>query len=315
MTPIESLLSARRPFLTDGGFETSLFFAEGFEAPEFAAIVLVDEPMARAAMERYFDRFLAMAEKAGTGYVLDANTWRGCDTWAPRLGRTEADMARLNRDAVRFAIAIRERWENRVCPILLNGVVGPVGDGYAPDAALDAATSERLHGPQIAIFKEEGVDMVSALTITHVGEAVGVARAAASAGLPVVISFTVETDGRLPTGETIGKAIAATDAATGNAPLYYMINCAHPEHFRAAFEAQEQWIWRIGGLRANASRRSHAELDVAEELDDGDPTEFGQLHADMARLVPNLRVVGGCCGTDHRHVGCVSQHLHAENAA
>jgi homocysteine S-methyltransferase len=315
MTPIESLLSARRPFLTDGGFETSLFFIDGFEAPEFAAIVLLDDPAARAAMERYFDRFLAMAKTAGTGYVLDTNTWRGCVAWAPKLGRTEADMERLNRDAVRFAKAIRHRWETRVSPILLNGVIGPAGDGYAPAIALDAATSERLHTPQITAFKEEGVDMLSAITMTHVGEAVGIVRAAETAGLPVVISFTVETDGRLPTGETIGEAIAATDAATGNAPLYYMVNCAHPDHFRGAFEAQDEWIWRIGGLRANASRLSHAELDVAEELDDGDPAEFGQLHADLAELVPNLRVVGGCCGTDHRHVGCVSHHLHAELAA
>jgi homocysteine S-methyltransferase len=231
------------------------------------------------------------------------------------LGRTEADLERLNRDAVRFAKGIRERWTNRVSPILLNGVVGPAGDGYSPDTVLDAATAERIHAPQIAILAQEGVDVVSALTMTHVGEAVGIVRAAAAAGLPAVISFTVETDGHLPTGETIGEAVTATDAATDSAPLYYMINCAHPEHFRGALEAQEAWIGRVGGLRANASRLSHAELDVAEELDDGDPTDFGQLHADMVALVPNLRVVGGCCGTDDRHVGCVSHHLHERKAA
>ncbi len=315
MTYIESLLSARRPFLTDGGFETSLFFIDGFDAPEFAAIVLLDDPKARSAMERYFDRFLAMAERAGTGFVLDTNTWRGCVEWAPKLGLGTDDLIRLSRDAVDFAKTTRARWQNRVSPVLVNGVVGPSGDGYAPETALDARTAQRLHGPQIAAFADEGVDMLSAITMTHVGEAVGIAQSAREAGLPVVVSFTVETDGRLPTGETIGEAIAATDAATDNAPLYYMVNCAHPDHFRAAFESQEDWVWRVGGLRANASRMSHAELDVAEELDDGDPTEFGQLHADMAGLVPNLRVVGGCCGTDHRHVGCVSHHLHADIAA
>lgn len=315
MTKIEKLLSADRPFLTDGGFETSLFFIDGFDAPEFAAIVLLDDPRARAAMDRYFDRFLEMAERAKTGFVLDTNTWRGCVEWAPKLGRSAEDLIRLSRDAVDCAKEIRARWQDRVTPILVNGVVGPSGDGYAPEAALDATEAQRLHSPQITAFAEEGVDMVSAITMTHVGEAVGIALAAQDAGLPVVVSFTVETDGRLPTGETIGEAIAATDTATGAAPLYYMINCAHPDHFSAAFEAQEEWVWRVGGLRANASRLSHAELDVAEELDDGNPTEFGQLHADLARLVPNLRVVGGCCGTDHRHVGCVSHHLHAEIAA
>ena len=315
MTRIERLLSAGRPFLTDGGLETSLFFLDGFEAPEFAAIVLFDDPRARTAMWRYFDRFLTMAQGAGTGFVLDTNTWRGCVEWAPKLGRTEAEMIRLSRDAVTFAKSLRTRWQSRVAPILVNGVVGPTGDGYAPETALDADAAERIHAPQIAAFAGEGVDMVSAITMTHVGEAVGIARAAKAVRLPVVVSFTVETNGRLPTGETIGEAIAATDAATNSAPLYYMINCAHPDHFRSAFEAQESWIWRIGGLRANASRLSHAELDVAEELDEGNPVEFGHLHAQMARLLPNLRVVGGCCGTDHRHVGCVSHHLHRAAAA
>jgi homocysteine S-methyltransferase len=315
MTLIDTLLSAKRPFLTDGGFETSLFFVDGFDAPQFAAIVLMDDPDARTAIERYFDRFLATAETAGTGFVLDTNTWRACGSWAPKLGMDPGDLIRLTRDAVTAAKGIRTRWHERVSPIILNGVVGPSGDGYAPDTALDPETAERLHTPQIAAFAEEGVDMISAITMTHVGEAVGIARAATATSLPVVVSFTVETDGRLPTGETLGEAIAATDAATGHAPLYYMVNCAHPDHFRSAFESQESWIWRIGGLRANASRLSHAELDVAEELDDGDPAEFGRLHANLARLIPNLRVVGGCCGTDHRHVGCVSHHLHAEFAA
>jgi len=315
MTSIEALLSANRPYLTDGGFETSLFFIDGFNAPEFAAIVLLDNSSAREAMLQYFDRFLARAERACTGFVLDTNSWRGCLAWCLKLGRSEDEMNRLNRDAVRFAAEVRNRWRNRVSPILLNGVVGPSGDGYAPDTALDPETAERLHAPQITTFAEEKVDMVSAITMTHIGEAVGIVHAAKAARLPVVVSFTVETDGRLPTGEKLGDAVAATDAATDGAPLYYMVNCAHPDHFRTAFEMQEQWIWRIGGLRANASRLSHAELDVAEALDDGDPSEFGQLHADMVKLIPNLRVVGGCCGTDHRHVGCVSQHLHADLAA
>jgi len=315
MTQIESLLSADRPFLTDGGLETSLFFIDSFSAPEFAAIVLLDDPAARAALDRYFDRFLALAEAARTGFVLDTVTWRGCVEWAPKLGKTADGLIRLNRDAVSHAKGIRARWRDRVSPILLNGVVGPSGDGYAPEAALDPDIAEKVHAPQIAAFAAEGVDMLSAITMTHVGEAVGIVRAAGAAGLPVVVSFTVETDGRLPTGDPIGSAIAATDAATGGAPLYYMVNCAHPDHFRAAFEAREDWVWRVGGLRSNASRLSHAELDAAEQLDGGDPAEFGQLHADLARLVPNLRVAGGCCGTDQRHVGCVSRHLHAEIAA
>ena len=315
MSIVDKLMQTRRPFLTDGGFETSLFFIDGFDAPEFAAIVLMDDPDARAAIDRYFERFLTLAQEAGTGFVLDTNTWRACGSWAEKLDRTPQDLLRLTRDAVSFSAGLRDAWSDRVSSILLNGVVGPAGDGYAPEQALSPEEAQALHTPQIAEMAQAGVDTVSAITMTHVGEAVGIVRAAAEAGLPVVISFTVETDGKLPDGTRLGAAIEATDAATGGAPIYYMVNCAHPEHFTDALARGEAWLDRVGGVRANASRLSHAELDVAEELDDGDPEEFGRLHVDVARLLPNLRVVGGCCGTDHRHVGCVSEHLHAPVAA
>ncbi|WP_299664865.1 homocysteine S-methyltransferase family protein [uncultured Ruegeria sp.] len=306
---IQSLLTTTRPFLSDGGFETSLFFIDGFEAPEFAAILLMNDPEARRAMSAYFDRFLAQAEATRTGFILDTATWRGCIEWAPRLGITTSDMICLSRDAVTFAKGIRTKWESRVSPILLNGVVGPAGDGYAPEMKLDSALAQSLHTPQIDAFAEEGVDTVSAITMTHVGEAVGIARASFLAGLPVVVSFTVETDGRLPSGETLREAIYQTDLETAGAPIYYMVNCAHPDHFRDAIRSEEPWINRIRGVRANASRLSHAELDEAEELDDGNPEEFGQLHGELARMLPNLAVLGGCCGTDRRHIEHACQAL------
>ncbi len=312
---LQRLLTTDRVFLTDGGLETSLFFIDGFDAPEFAAILLMNDPDARQALMSYFERFLATAQTAQTGFILDTVTWRGCVEWAPKLGVSAAELVQLSRDAVSFAKTIRSSWQGRVSPILLNGVVGPTGDGYAPELKLDAAVAEVVHAPQIAAFAEEGVDMISAITMTHIGEAIGISRAAGQEGLPVVISFTVETDGRLPSGDTLGEAITATDLATANAPLYYMVNCAHPDHFREAVQGGAAWLARIGGLRANASRLSHAELDVAGELDDGNPEEFGQIHAEMAGMFPNLRVVGGCCGTDHRHIGCLSRHLHIKSPA
>ena len=315
MNDLQKLTTATRPFLTDGGFETWMFFVEGFEAPEFSALVLMDDAVFRDRARAYFDRFLAMAEAAGTGYVLDTNTWRGCIEWAPNLGVTPDDLLRLSRDAVLFAQDIRAHWAGRVNPILVNGVVGPAGDGYVADDAPDAARAAEIHRPQIEVFAKAGVDMVSAITMTNVPESVGIAQDAAACGLPSVISFTVETDGRLPTGETLAEAIRATDEATGQSPLYYMVNCAHPDHFRGALETDGDWLSRIGGLRANASRMSHAELDEQETLDIGDPEEFGGLYGELAALLPSLRVVGGCCGTDHRHVGCVSHHLHRRAAA
>lgn len=315
MTNITKLLETKRPYLTDGGFETWLFFQQGFEAPEFAAIVLMDDEAARQAMRRYFDGFLEMAEAAGTGFVLDTNSWRGCTRWGPKLGKTEAQMLRLSADAVRFAKDIQADWSTRVSPIIVNGVVGPAGDGYAPGKIPTSAEAFEMHRPQIETLAKAGVDMISAITMTNIGEATGIARAATKVGLPVVLSFTVETDGQLPTGDNLDEAIRAVDAATDGAPIYYMVNCAHPEHFSDTISTDADWIKRIGGIRANASRLSHAELDVAEELDDGNPAEFGAQHIELARRLPNLRVVGGCCGTDHRHVGCVAHHLHAKAAA
>lgn len=310
MTPFDALMTARRPYLTDGGMETWMFFREGFEAPEFAAIVLMEDERFAAALREYFDRFLALAEAAGTGYVLDTNTWRGCAGWAGRLGLSERQLLDLSRKAADFSARVRSEWRDRVSNIVLNGVIGPAGDGYAPDRLPDAREAQALHAPQVRVLAEAGVDMLSAITITNVAEAIGIVRAAQDVKVPIVVSFTVETDGRLPTGDLLGEAIAAVDAATDGGPAYYMVNCAHPDHFRDALAAGDAWIGRIRGVRANASRLSHAELDEAEELDDGNPEEFGLLHGELARLLPNLRVVGGCCGTDHRHVGCVSRELH-----
>lgn len=315
MTSIDQLMKTERPFLTDGGFETWLFFQQGFEAPEFAAIVLMDDAAARQAMRRYFAGFLKMAEDAGTGFVLDTNTWRGCTKWAAKLNTTESELLRLSEDAVTFAKHMRTDWQSRVSPIILNGVVGPAGDGYAPGTVPDAEQARNLHTPQIRLFARTGVDMISALTMTNTGEATGIALAAQEANMPVVISFTVETDGRLPTGVPLGDAIEAVDAATNAAPLYYMINCAHPDHFTATLAAGSEWVSRIGGVRANASRMSHVELDAAETLDDGNPEEFGHLHAALAKQLPWLRVFGGCCGTDHRHVAAIEEQLHPKPVA
>ncbi|MEL1251192.1 homocysteine S-methyltransferase family protein [Aurantiacibacter gilvus] len=315
MPAFDQLMNTKRPFLTDGGLETWLFFQQGFEAPEFAALTLIDDPAARAALDNYFDHFLSIAEQARTGFVLDTNTWRGCPVWAEKLGVTDQQLLAMSARSVEFAKLVRERWGHRVEPILVNGVIGPADDAYRPGELLSAETAQTLHRPQIETFARLGVDIVSAITMTNINEAIGISRNAVEVGLPVVISFTVETDGRLPTGDMLGEAIDAVDAATSSAPAYYMINCAHPEHFRNAIATDERWVTRIGGIRANASRLSHDELDEAEELDQGDPDEFGRLHAELATLLPNLRVVGGCCGTDFRHVGCVSRALHLEQAA
>lgn len=293
-------------FLMDGGVETTLIFHDGFDLPLFASFVLLDEAEGRAALARYFQSYLGIARDKGVGMVLDTPTWRASDGWGAELGYSPADMARLNRAAVDQLVALRVGTDSDATPIVISGSIGPKGDGYNPDEFLGADQAEAYHRAQIETFAATDADLVSAITMTHAGEAIGVARAAATAQMPCVIGFTVETDGHLPTGQSIADAIAEVDEAAGDGrPTYYMVNCAHSSHFEAEFEEGAPWMERLRGLRANASRMSHAELDEAEELDDGDPEEFGRDHRALRARFPSLNVLGGCCGTDSRHIAAI----------
>lgn len=312
---IQQLTNTSRFFLSDGGLETYMIFDKGHELPCFSAAVLLDSAQGRADLTAYFERFIGIAKDTDRGFVMDTPTWRAGAAWAGPLGQTVPEVMETNARAVAFVSALRVQHETESCPILLNGVVGPAGDAYAPDTQISAEGAFVIHAPQIQALGKAGVDMISAMTLTHASEAIGIVRAANEIDVPVAVAFTLETDGRLPSGQPLGEAIAEVDAATQGGPLYYMINCAHPDHFRDVLEAGADWTLRIGGLRSNASRMSHAELDEAEELDDGDPVELGMLSAELLDRLPNIRLVGGCCGTDHRHVGCIAGHDHARTAA
>src|SRR5690606_1931343 len=167
--------------------------------------------------------------------------------------------------------------------------------------------SAQYHQSQIQALCAAGADMISAMTMTNADEATGIVNAARAVSLPVAISFTVETNGTLPTGQSLGDAIAQVDQATGSGPAYYMVNCAHPSHFEAVLAGGAPWTRRIRGIRANASRQSHAELDNSTELDAGNPVELGQSYQRLLRELPQLNVLGGCCGTDVRHLRAISK--------
>jgi S-methylmethionine-dependent homocysteine/selenocysteine methylase len=289
-------------FLTDGGIETTLIFHEGLDLPHFAAFHLLRSPEGTEALRAYFRTYARLARRLGTGLVLESATWRANRDWAKLLGYSPADLAHANRRAVELLEEIRDGMSAHVAPVVISGCVGPRGDGYRVDEAMSAAEAAAYHAEQIETFQGSAADMASAITMTYVDEAVGVARAARAAGMPVAISFTVETDGRLPSGTPLGDAIEAVDADTGGYPVYYMINCAHPTHFMHVLDPYAGWRERIGGLRANASRMSHAELDESPTLDEGDPVELAEQYAELVRALPGVTVLGGCCGTDHRHV-------------
>jgi S-methylmethionine-dependent homocysteine/selenocysteine methylase len=289
-------------FLTDGGIETTLIFHQGFELPHFAAFDLLKNGEGREGLRKYFQPYVEIAKKHGVGFVLESATWRASPDWAEQLGYTPEALRDANRKAIELLREIREAHESDQTKLVISGCVGPRGDGYSPDNLMTEQEAERYHAGQIRTFAGTIADMITAITMTYVEEAIGVARAAIAADMPVVISFTVETDGKLPTGQTLKDAIEQVDAATDNGPAYYMINCAHTTHFDGALAAGEEWTKRIRGLRANASRLSHAELDEAVELDDGNPEEFGTQHRDLRSSFSHVNVIGGCCGTDHRHV-------------
>lgn len=289
-------------FLMDGGMETTFIFHEGIDLPCFASFDLMKNETGRNRLRAYYTRYVDLARSRGVGFVFDAPTWRANHDWGARLGFDAAALDDVNRRSIQLLLGLRDLYETRSSPMVVSGVIGPRGDGYLADNAMSALQAAEYHSAQARSFAAADADMVSAYTLNYVEEAVGVALAARDAGLPSVISFTLETDGRLPTGQSLRDAIEQVDAETGSAPVYYMVNCAHPTHFDHIIAGGGDWIDRIRGLRANASSRSHAELDAAPDLDPGNPEELGRQYRSLRGRMRNLNILGGCCGTDFRHV-------------
>ena len=294
-----------RPFLTDGGLETTLIFLDGIDLPEFAAFPLLADDDGVEALRRYYAPYLELARERRVGFVLESPTWRANSHWAGRLGYSEAELDAFNREAVELMEELGAEYETPDTPIVISGCIGPQGDGYSPGEVLSADEAERYHSTQVGTFADTAADLVGAITMTYAEEATGIVRAAAAARIPAAISFTVETDGRLPSGQALGEAIEQVDAETSSGAAYFMVNCAHPTHFAPVLEPGAPWLGRVRGIRANASTMSHAELDEAEELDDGDPGDLALRYADLRSRLPHANVLGGCCGTDHRHVTAI----------
>ncbi len=289
------------PVVTDGGLETDLVYHHGVELPDFAAFPLLDDDRGRKLLRSYYDDYCAIAKRAGIALQLDTPTWRASSDWGERLGYSVAELRRVNIDAVRLLAELRD--DSGLDAVLVSGCLGPRGDGYVAEQVVDPDEAATYHAPQIEAFAEAGADVVTVLTLTGTGEAIGIVRAARAAAIPVAVSFTVEQDGRLPDGTSLPTAIAEVDTAGG--PDYFMVNCAHPSHIERGLQDPGAWRSRIVGIRANASTRSHAELDAATELDEGDPAELATAQAQLRQYLPNLRLIGGCCGTDARHVAAM----------
>ncbi|NEZ65192.1 homocysteine S-methyltransferase [Leptolyngbyaceae cyanobacterium CCMR0082] len=292
-------------FITDGGIETVLIFQQGWDLPDFAAFTLLDRPLGTEALQTYFSIYGKLAQTYGLGLVLESPTWRANADWGHRQGYGAAELADVNRRAIALLETTRHDYATAQSPIVISGCIGPRTDGYSLDVMMSAAEAASYHQDQVDSFRDTTADLVSAITMTYPEEAIGIARAAQNAQMPVVISFTVETDGTLPNGMGLRDAIHTVDAATDSAPAYYMINCAHPIHFDRAILNQGAWVERIRGIRANASMMSHAELNETETLDEGNPQDLGERFYMLKQQLPHLTVLGGCCGTDHRHIEAI----------
>lgn len=294
-------------FLTDGSLETSLTFIEGIQLPHFAAFPLLRDHDGQRYLAHYFAPYLELALEREVGFILDTPTWRANPDWGARLGFDANALDDINRKAVAWALAVRRTFATEKTPILVEGVVGPRGDGYRAEARMRPEEAERYHRPQIAALSGAGADMVAAFTMTYPEEAAGIVQAAAAEGVPVVISFTLETDGRLASGDGLGEAITFVDEETDGAAAYFMINCAHPSHFETVLDETQPWMQRLRGLRANASMRSHTELDAASELDSGDALDLALRYRALRHRFAHLSVLGGCCGTDARHMRAICE--------
>jgi homocysteine S-methyltransferase len=298
-------------FATDGGIETTLIFHENIPLPHFAAFDLLKNEAGITVLRRYFEHYTGIAREHGIGIVLESVTWRASADWGQKLGYDAQALADANRKSIGLLLQIRDEHETTATPIVVSGAIGPRGDGYIADTRMSATQARDYHRTQIETFAGTDADMVAAFTMNYVEEAIGIVNAAKDAGMPVAISFTLETDGFLPSGDALEKAVLRTDEETGGYASYFMINCAHPTHFRHVLERGGSWLRRVRGVRANASKRSHAELNDSPDLDEGDPIALGAEYRDLRTLLPALSVAGGCCGTDHRHVDALCRALKA----
>jgi S-methylmethionine-dependent homocysteine/selenocysteine methylase len=302
-------LSNEIQYLTDGGLETDLIFNRGIALRCFAAFELLGNEEGRKLLANYYKPYLELAEKYKRGFVIETPTWRANPDWGVKLGYSHDELFALNKRAVMFMRELAQPFYQTLPHIIVSGNIGPRGDGYKAENRMSAEQAKAYHLGQVKAFALADADRVSAVTITYSDEAIGIVQAASAFNLPVVISFTVEIDGKLPGGESIQAAIERTDAETDYYTLHYMINCAHRRHFTGKLEAEGDWKKRIGGIRANASLKSHAELDECDQLDAGDKALLADGYTQLAKLLPRLKVIGGCCGTDCEHLEVICNGL------
>ena len=307
--------AAGRLYLTEGGTETEVLYKWGFELPEFAMFPLLDDPKADSVIEGMFDRYFEAAEATGAGMLLNAHDYRASPDWASKLGYSAEQLTDFQHRVIGFLDAMRTKYRGRVDPVYVAGCIGPRGDAYGTGGEITEEEAEAYHAVQINNLKGTAADMVIAVTFSNIAEAVGVIRAAAAAKMPIGVSFNIGPDGRLRSGPTLAEAITATDAATEGKAAWFGTNCAHPIEFAPALADPGDWRKRLRYVRPNAAKTDKLALCKLGHLEDGDPVELGNEMAEALREFPSVDIVGGCCGTDERHLKEVSTRVQEMRSA
>jgi S-methylmethionine-dependent homocysteine/selenocysteine methylase len=298
-------------YLTEGGQETEVMYKFGHDLPEFAMYPLLDRPAAMADLRGMYARYLDAAAEHGFAAMMSGLDYRASPDWGEKLGYSREALADALLQSMAFLREVAKPYVGQISEILYGGMLGPRGDAYSLNRTITADEAEAYHSFQLETLKRDGVDFATAVTFNNIPEAIGVARAAARIGLPLTVSFTLDSDHRLKSGPSLKETVETIDAETGEAmPDFYGINCSHPLEFEPALEPGA-WIGRLRSLRPNASPKDKQDLCTLGHLEDGDPEELGEQMGALAKRYPHMDIWGGCCGTWDSHLKEIARNVAA----
>ena len=298
-------------YLTEGGTETEILYKWGYELPEFAMFPLLDNAEADQCIRGIYRRYFDVAEAFETGLVILGHDYRASPDWARKLGYSLDGLAEMQHRTIDFLADMRSEYKGRVSDVYISGCIGPRGDAYGTGAEISESEAEDYHSVQLSTLRETDADMAIAATFNNIPEAIGVVRAAKNIGVPLGVSLTLTTESRLRSGPTLKQAVETIDEQTDGAAAWFGTNCSHPLEFEPAISETGVWTERLRYIRPNASRMEKIALCKLGHLEDGNPIELGQQMGDVAQRFPKMDILGGCCGTDERHLGEIAKNVNS----
>lgn len=300
-----------RTFLTEGGTETEIMFRYGHDFPHFAMFELLKNERAMADLRDMYTQYLDVVAETGFAALLSGLDYRASPDWGRLLGYSPQGLADVQVQCIDFLRDVAAPYAGQISEICYAGIIGPRGDAYGSGGTMTADEAQDYHSTQLTTLKGLDVDLAWAATFNNIPEAVGVARAAASIGVPVCIAFTLTSDHRLRSGPSLREAVETVDRETGDArPIGYGINCSHPLEYAPALEPGD-WFRRVRSIRPNAALMDKIALCKLNHLEEGDPVELGQQLGDLARDNPQIDMWGGCCGSWDKHLREIARNLRA----